>query len=223
MERIAMTTWKLDWCDVYRDAGSYGAVVRDSENQQIALMVEVMTWDHPTEPRNYRCIWEKNGEIPDSSGTRIEFTSNEFQILWSALSKLSKDDSSEESRNRFSEMLEILKERLDLAEKGVSGISLGTVAFAWQIQDCGCAVALANPLPSCTVLYIGDRVAIQCSSGYLTAEVCGIDAIRETKPQRFTLVLPSHVDHSEIIDGGKILLIRKDEQSIAPKWPIVGA
>ena len=207
-----MTTSILDSCDIYRDGGSYGAVLRDPSSTAIAIFLEVVPWDLPTEPSNYECVWRNDGEIPDPSGTCFRFHENETVELLDWMRNADVSNASIESKERFSEMYNALSLMIRVSNETGQGINLGTIAFAFANGGVGCAIALSMPLPRSTVICVGDLVAVECHSGFRTSRVIAIDAIRDTKPMRYTLVLESLLDFSEITPNALVFLKRRDEQ-----------
>ena len=195
-------------------------MLRDTTSSSIAVFLEVVSWDHPTEPRNYKCVWLNDGEIPDSSGTCMVFHKTKTADLLDQMRNVDVSLASIEAQERFSQMNNALSLMISVNNEAEQGINLGTMAFAWIIDGLGCAIALSMPLPRSTVICVGDLVTVECVSGFRTSSVIAVDAIRVSKPMRYTLVLESLFEVSEIVQNALVILRRRDEQNRAPKHPI---
>jgi hypothetical protein len=95
----------LQSCDIYRDGGSYGCVLAETDGHCIAIFLEVEPWDSPLEPRRYRCLWIQNGEIPGSDGLQIAIDTIEFLHWRNVLLSADATKADDNSRSRFLEML----------------------------------------------------------------------------------------------------------------------
>jgi hypothetical protein len=85
-------------------------------------------------------------------------------------------------------------------------VDLGRIDWTWNIEGRGCAIALESPLPDRVVLYVGDRIAVECTDGFRQTRICGIDAIRETRPTRFALLIEKQFDHGAILPNARVEL-----------------
>jgi hypothetical protein len=121
-----LTTWILDSCDIYRDGGSYNAVLRGPPSSTIAVFLEVVSWDHPTEPRNYKRVWIDDGEIPGPSGTHMGFHQTETVELLERMKNADVSHVSIESQERFTQMRKALSLMVTVNNEAEHGISLGT-------------------------------------------------------------------------------------------------
>jgi hypothetical protein len=103
--------WKLEWCDVYRDGGSLGAVLCEGE-ERIALFLEVVPWDKPPETLQYKGLRGSEGEIPDSRGEKVPVEADaERSWLWQLENNVRTDLAQDGDRTRFYELLSALRNR----------------------------------------------------------------------------------------------------------------
>lgn len=106
--------WNLVWCDIFRDGGSLGAVLRrDSEN--LSLFLQVAPWDKPPQIMEYKSLWVSKGESPDHHGEEISAGSDsEREWLWELENNVRTDTAQEcyrYSQEHFSNLLAALRRR----------------------------------------------------------------------------------------------------------------
>ena len=103
--------WNLEFCDIFRDGGSLGAVISQG-TKRVSLFLEVVPWERPDEPRRYRSLWVSDGEIPDRWGEEVPARS-ESEREW--LARLQNDVSAEAAddncRVHFRELIAALHDR----------------------------------------------------------------------------------------------------------------
>lgn len=102
--------WRCTWCDILRDGGSYGAVLRSTEGEVVSLFLEVLPWDHPRDIA-YGALFLSPGDRPEAMVQRLEPGSGE-ERRW--LNALGQDVSAldAEGRSRLGQLIaELLPRR----------------------------------------------------------------------------------------------------------------
>lgn len=102
---------KLIFCDIYRDGGSLGAVLRQADGS-VSLFLEIEPWDQPSESRVYGSLWVAEGEIPSRKGVKLEPASQD-EKKWIELCKEAQPSRYLDDRSikHFANFLDILMRR----------------------------------------------------------------------------------------------------------------
>lgn len=118
---------KLVWCDIYRDGGSYGAVVADGE-RRTALFLEIHRQHRSHVFHSYGALWVAEGELP-SVGTHRVATHAVAERDWlEVLLKLDTSDATQNSRDLLARMIAAMSSapRFDEPSGHSTEIALGT-------------------------------------------------------------------------------------------------
>lgn len=108
---------RLIQSEIWRDGGSLSAVITDGQ-RAISFWLQTNMWDKPSD-KNHLELFVSEGDQPELKETRVGIASQE-EVEWTEfLTGVSVEDAGEESQERFSEMLHVLRSRLDhQAESG---------------------------------------------------------------------------------------------------------
>jgi hypothetical protein len=82
--------WRVKWCDIYRDGGSYG-VVLEKDGRFFSLFLDVAPWDHPSQRNGYQNLWVSEGDLPAAHGESCTIGSAE-ERRWYEILKLALTD-----------------------------------------------------------------------------------------------------------------------------------
>jgi hypothetical protein len=105
----AHEAWRLIDCTIYRDGGSYGAVLERGP-ARVALLLQVGPWDHPAE-RRYEGLFLSAGDAPTRKERRLE-PGGEEEGRWSeVLAACDTRQAQGEARARLRELLAALSSR----------------------------------------------------------------------------------------------------------------
>lgn len=102
-------TWRLTWCDIFRDGGSYGATLSNGDDHW-ALWLDVLPWDHPRDQR-WGALFVSAGDVPERMERVLGIGSEEEQLWLRRLSTSDQSGVDEEGRIQCREMVGILAAR----------------------------------------------------------------------------------------------------------------
>jgi hypothetical protein len=103
--------WRVKWCDIYRDGGSYGAVL-ERDSSLFSLFLDVAPWDHPSQRNGYRNLWISEGELPDAQGQCCESGSADERRWYEILKHASTHECNDTTLERLPELIRELENRL---------------------------------------------------------------------------------------------------------------
>lgn len=103
--------WNLDFCDIYRDGGSLGAVLSQG-TKHVSLFLEIRRWDKPPAIPQYENLWVSEGQVPGSHGEDLTAGSNaERHWLRQLENEVSTEAAAKGYKMRFGELVAALRLR----------------------------------------------------------------------------------------------------------------
>lgn len=101
--------WRLLSADIWRDGGSYSAVL-ESDGRRVALWLQVLHWDHPSEVR-HGALYVSCGNDPERREARVPPLGEHawFEVLRDADAR----EASENARSRAAKLAYVLQLRCE--------------------------------------------------------------------------------------------------------------
>ena len=103
--------WRVKQCDIYRDGGSYGAVL-ERDGRHFSLFLKVAPWDHPSERNGYLNLWVSEGELPDAQGESCTSGSAEERRWYEIIKRALTHECDDTTLERLLEFIRELENRL---------------------------------------------------------------------------------------------------------------
>ena len=102
---------RLIQSEIWRDGGSLSAIVEDRQ-RVTSFWLQTNSWDRPTD-REHLKLFVSDGEQPELKQTQVGVGSVEVARWTEFLSEASVEGATDESKERFSELLQVLLDRQD--------------------------------------------------------------------------------------------------------------
>lgn len=103
--------WRVKWCDIYRDGGSYGTVL-EKDGRLFSLFLDVAPWDHPSQKNGYQNLWVSAGELRDAQGESCTKGSAEERCWYEILKQALTHECDDTTLQRLTEFIRELENRL---------------------------------------------------------------------------------------------------------------
>ena len=100
---------RLITCEIWRDGGSLSAIIADGQ-RATSFWLQTNMWDKPGE-KQYLDLFVSHGDQPELKEILVPRGSPEERNWMAFLGEVSLEDSSDDAKERFSQLLQILRDR----------------------------------------------------------------------------------------------------------------